>query len=629
MSDGGGAAPSAAARVTPLARVITFGLLSAFVLGLRFLWASPRQAEWFQAHLGYYVVLALLILTIVCFSRLSRTRGWLTWSYWRPHRFALVFVAAGSCFLHVHEPHMLRVLFDEPTHALVALSMHLDKTAMGATVSNYVGEAFVTGDPYAVSRPYFFPLLVSVLHDLTGYRVANVFVLNALLTPLVLLGAYLLAHRLGGRLAAWVAVALLVSVPLLAQNVTSGGYDVLNLTLVAALILLTMLYARSSDGERGAAMDLSLALALLLASTRAESVLYVVPWGVVTLVLWWRSRRVEMTRVAAIAPLFLIPAFMSNLHMTHNDVAMVAAMRTGGEAFFGVANLPRHLADAIYYFFRFDRESTNSLALSLLGGVGCVAWAVRVAGNARARRATATDAVFALFAVTAFAVYAFVLTQFWSSPLDPLAARFSLPVTLVLAVMAGWMVSQVAWLAARPRVVGGALLLWVVLAAAPAMSRATATSALTPAFADRYFLEFAKARDRRSAMYAMQGNASFIVNGFASTVLQRVRVLPAAHVRALKAGLYRDLFVMQTLQPVDGGGWKPQAGQELPPNIALATVDERAVGPFVLARISRFVGYTKPDGTLVTTASEDPDVAVRKNFATYEEWQRYRLSLYP
>jgi hypothetical protein len=607
-----------------LVLTVSAGLL----LGLRFAWAGPTQAEWFQAHLGYYVILALVILSLTFFVQVSRVRAWLTWTYWREHRSALILVAAGTLFLHLHEPHMLRVFYDEPTHALVALNMHLEKSAMGATVSNYVGETFVTGDPYPVARPYLFPLLVSVLHDVTGYRVANVFVLNFLLTPLVLLGAYLLAHKLGGRLAGYVAAGLLVTFPLLAQNATSGGYDVLNMALVAALMLVTLAYFRSAERSRGPLMNLSLALALLVGATRAESVLYLVPWGLVTLALWRRDRRVQLTSFAAVSPVFLLPGFMSNLHMLHNDAAMVADLRTGGQAFFAVANLPKHLAEAVYYFFHFDPESTNSVVLSLLGVIGLVVLLVQVAGSVRARRANSAEAVFAFFALCVLAIYLFVLTMFWSSPADPLAARFCLSLALVWSVTAGWLVAQVKWLKGHPRVVFGAVVLWGAVAAAPAMSRAYSTHGLTPAWADRYFIEFAESRDRRTTLYAMQGNASFVAGRFASTLLARVRLFPAVHVRAVKAGLYREVLVLQTLDPASGGRWQPRQGQELPANIVLETVDERLVGPFALARISRLVGYKKADGTLVTPSSDDPDIRLRET-ASYEEWKRYRLSLYP
>ncbi len=645
------AARAATPAVPTLARpsrAIAFGATALLVLSARFAWGTPAQAEWFQANLGYYMVFLLGAFAAYFFVRAARARGWFTRATWREHTSALLLIAAGSVFLHAFEPHLLRVYFDEPTHALVAMGMHLDKSAMGATVSNYVGDAFVTGDPYAVTRPYFFPLLVSVLHDLTGYRVQNVFVLNALLTPLVLLGAYLVAFAAGGRLAGWVAAALLVSFPLLAQNVTSGGYDALNMALVAALILATLAYWRSDGAARAATMDLCVAVALLLACTRAESILYLVPLGAVTLARWWREQRVELTWFAALSPLFLAPAFMTNLHMVRNDVAMQADLRAGGQGYFGLTNLPPHLADAVRYFFRFDLDATNSVILSTIGCVGFVWLVARAMGIGRARRiavggatgdavsaagGTAQDGapqvIVALFALSVFAVYLVMLAQFWSSPLDPLAARFCLSLSLMLAVAGGWAVARIPWLVAHPRVVGAALGVWTAMAAEPAMARATATHAMLPARADRYFMEYASARDHRTTMYAMQGNASFIANGFASTLIHRVRMLPAPHVRALKAGLYRDIFVLQTLQRADGDQWLAPEAQRFPPTVVLETVTEREIAPSVLARVSRLVGYRKPDGTLVTAASDDPAVNIRTAFANDDDARRYRLSLYP
>lgn len=61
---------------------------------------------------------------------------------------------------------------------------------------------------------------MSVLHDLTGYRPENVFALNTVLTFGLLGLAYLTGRNIGGRGAGAVAVLLLTSLPLLAQNAT-------------------------------------------------------------------------------------------------------------------------------------------------------------------------------------------------------------------------------------------------------------------------------------------------------------------------------------------------------------------------------------------------------------------------
>ncbi len=137
------------------------------LFGARYRWATPAWAERFQAALGYWFVLALLVVTIGYVVSLAIHPGWFTWARWRADRVALALIVAGTIVLHLHEPHMLRVLYDEPTHALAALSMHADQSAVGATVSNYVGATFVRSEPYAITRPYLFPLLASLIDDVS------------------------------------------------------------------------------------------------------------------------------------------------------------------------------------------------------------------------------------------------------------------------------------------------------------------------------------------------------------------------------------------------------------------------------------------------------------------------------
>lgn len=51
-------------------------------------------------------------------------------------------------------------------------------------------------DNYIDKRPLLYPFLVSLAHDLTGYRVLNAFLVNVALHPLLLGLAWWLARRL-------------------------------------------------------------------------------------------------------------------------------------------------------------------------------------------------------------------------------------------------------------------------------------------------------------------------------------------------------------------------------------------------------------------------------------------------
>jgi len=468
---------------------VKLGVLISFILaviGTRFFWVTTEGAIWFQSVLGYYIILALLVIWAIFSIRIARSQQWLRLVFWRKHCNACCIVVVGTIFLHVHEPHVMRVLYDEPSHAVEALVMHLDKSAALAGQSNYIGDTFMLSQHFPSFRQYLFPLLVSLLHDITGYRVANVFLLNFLLTPLVLLNGYFLGYKLAGKTAGLVTVGLLATFPLLAQVVTSGEYDVLNLGLLGLLVLFTMAYAREPAGSRSAWMNLSLATALLLALTRAESILYIFPWTIVTLVLWWRERRITLTGFSVTSPLFLLPNLMANLIMATGR-GTAERLRTKGESCFDISYLSRHISEAVYYFFNPDRGSTSSPLLAVLGLVGFIALLVYLLRATRTGRARPEELIFSLFMVAASATYMVVLTQFWSSPIDVIAARFCLPIMFIGGVVAGWFVLQFKWLATHPSVIGLGVILWTILGAAPTMSRSFATQSMAISRTEEYY----------------------------------------------------------------------------------------------------------------------------------------------
>jgi hypothetical protein len=564
------------------------------------------------------------------FVKAGQRQCWFSLGFWREHRVALWMVLAVAIFLHVHEPHVLRMLYDEPTHALTALEMHLDKQAVTAGQSNYIGDALILSRQNPSFRQYLFPLAVSLLHDFTGYRLANVFVLNGLITLVILLEAYFLAYKLGGKLAGYIAVAMLGALPLLAQVVTSGEYDALNLGVIGMLILFTMAYVQSSAQERGSLMDLSLSTALLVAVARTESVLYLLPWSLVTLLLWWRERDVKLTWFAVISPLFVLPNLMVTLLMATTGLGTDLEMRKEGVALVSITYLPKHLSEAIYYFFNFSRISTNNVLLVAIGMIGIIAFIVSLLGAVRAGRAIRRELVFVIFAVWVALVYMVVLTHFWSSPVDSMATRFCLPFMFVCAVAAGWFLVQFSWLRNHPSCILSCLLLWGILVAAPSASRAFSTHGSSTGSAEEWYLQYAATRDMRTTLFVARSNSSFASRRYAASVLVYLNGSPAVFVRALKAGLYHDIIVFQSMHPDPKvGAWKIAATDKISENIVLETLEERIFTPAYKARISRLVGYKRADGTLIVPSGNAPEIELKQTFADQAEWYDYYISLYP
>jgi len=133
--------------------------------------------------------------------------------------------------------------------------------------------------------------------------VANAFVLNALLSLVFIALVFLVGRRLGGIKAGVAAVLLVASIPLVHQNVASSGFELLNLVMILAVLWLGMRYAERPDTDRLGAFVLA---GILLAQTRYESALFVVPVGCVILYMWWRQGTVDLSWPIMVAPLLLV-----------------------------------------------------------------------------------------------------------------------------------------------------------------------------------------------------------------------------------------------------------------------------------------------------------------------------------
>src|SRR5262249_54655172 len=127
-------------------------------------------------------------------------------------------------------------------------------------------------------RPLFFPFLVSILHDATGYRPENPFYLNAILTWVLLGLSYLGGRALGGWRAGLLAAMWWITLPLLGQNARGGGFELLNIVMIILTALASGIYYQRRDATSMIAMIYS---GILLAQTRYESPLFLLPVAVV------------------------------------------------------------------------------------------------------------------------------------------------------------------------------------------------------------------------------------------------------------------------------------------------------------------------------------------------------------
>ncbi len=570
-------------------RLLLLVASGALAVAFGFVLVTPTTAEQLIAGGGYYYMLGLFALWVFFACRVAQARrevwrGWLRRPGW-----VGVALAVATAFVLWADTYQHKVLFDEYVLQATAWHMHATKE-IGTVVRAY--DLFGTWQPidtFVDKRPYFFTFLLSLVHDLTGYRIANVFVLNSALAAAFLAMTYWFARQLANRVGGLLAVALLATLPLVGQNATGAGMEMHNLAMLLFTLCAALLYLRAPDLDRAALLSLS---AVLLAQSRYESVLYVGPVALVLLLGWWRAGRMLLPWSAVAVPLLLVPYAWQSRVVTATP--LLWQLREGETARFSFAYLGRNLTGAVNFFFNIGPKLANSWYLSLLGFVA-LGWSVFAAARwlrAHPRTLPPPGALVTfLFGAGIAGNLTLLMFYYWSELDDVIASRFALPMCLLLALLAAVFVGRLAlrWPGA-PRAAFSGIVMFLLVSGFHAMAYRLYTSENLVMQEVDWEHDFVASRG--------QGPVLFITN--MSTIPWILWQTPALLEHAavgrgqqiawhMRQGTFREVLVAQALRPTSAEGkFGIDPDDILPPNFHLETVAERRFGAR-LARISRIV----------------------------------------
>ena len=608
----------------PERRGLLLVLVSALAVVIGFVSVPDRLAIGLVAKCGFWLVL-------VAFG------GWV-WSLHATFRpawpgreevrrwdwISIVVVGLGGVVLLVHESFGFKIVMDEIMLLGTSMSMHLDKSALTPTRGNDIQGAFVVVEGIVDKRPLFFPFLVSLLHDLTGYRPANAFVLNGLLAFGFLGLVFRLGLRLAGRVAGWLAVALFAGLPLLAQNATGGGFELLNLTMILATLLLGARWVERRDGP---ALNAFCLAGLLLAQVRYESVIFLLPVGLLVLWVWWREGRVILTWPVTLAPLLLLHVPLQHRIFQLRDSSWEMFSRPGYSEPFSLAYIPDNLAHALRFFFGAAADQPNSLVLSALGVVALPFFGLLLGRKLRGLAAEPPVQV----AVAAFAVgfalqFLLLMSYFWGGFDDVVIRRLSLPTHLALVI---------ALLAVLPDF-GRPAVVRVLLALAavgllgrniPSMAAHAYSQEYLPGRETAWRREFMAAQPQRD--YLMIDNDSPLwvshrISSTPTTVAVKRRTDIAFH---LRNRTFSAVYVFQRFNiDADTGRKTLREGDDLGPDFVLEPVTEARLQLLTLTRISRVTDIREGGASAVVrpVVRRGPE----KSAAEIEEGRRLFLESY-
>jgi hypothetical protein len=399
-----------------------------------FLCFDPAQCQNLVRRSGYLWMVVLSLLWLFAAVRLFRREPHLVARAWPGWTHTLIILAAWLWLLRM-DPFGYKVLFDEPVQVSTSLTLHTDRELASVVRAFTISDIFTVFTSHLDKRPPFFPFLVACLHDLTGYRLINAYIVNAAGTLALLVFVWHLGRKVaGGNEGGACFVGLLATLPTLGVTSTGAGMELINLTLIGLLAVTAFAYAESPTSDRLSVMVLS---ALLLAYTRYESVLYIATVGAVWLCVCCRERRIYSGWAWIMLPLALV------LYGWHNTVLSntpaLWELRENQSDRFSLAYAANNLRHAGIFLFNTGRNISNSVLLTVLGLLG-LGMAVVQLFRRRSSLSSSTWIVFLAIAAGVLVNFALLMCYYWGELDDPIVTRLSLPFHLLLAMfaVAGW-----------------------------------------------------------------------------------------------------------------------------------------------------------------------------------------------
>jgi hypothetical protein len=591
-------------------RLWLFALISAVSAAIGFILVPNRLVTEVVTNTGYWCVLAAFVLFMralwctyrgdLAAVRASGVRGF-DWA-------TLAVVGLGGTVLIVHESFGFKVVMDEVMLAGTSMSMHLNRNVLVPMRGSDVQGAFVIIQGNIDKRQLFFPFLVSILHDFTGYRPENAFVLNAVLI-FVFLGLVNAAGRmLAGRRAGWLGVALFAGLPLLAQNATGGGFELLNILMILATLLLGARFIERRDGASFTAFCYS---AMLLTQVRYESVIFLVPVVAVIILVWRREGRVILTWPVMVLPVLMIHCALHTRIFDMNASAWQLQSKPGFTSPFSLSYIfgpPRNLEHAIGFFFGKPTDQPNSYVFSVLGCIGLIFFLLFAAKRVRALASeSAISVTTILFSIGFAAQLGLMMCYFWGQFDDAIIRRLSLPTHL-------WMV--LALLAVLPqfpkpavvRTLLGVVLLGILAQGVPSMAAHAYNQEYLAGLETAWRRQFVADQPRKDYLVIDNDSILWLVHEVSATTVEVAKQRRVDLAFFIRTHTFSNIYVFQRYL-IDAGTGKltVREGDDLGPDFVLEPVRSERLLTLTQTRISRLVAIR--DGTGIISRQE-PDIVV-------------------
>jgi hypothetical protein len=575
-------------------KVWLFALIAVASAATGFFLVPDRFAMATVIATGYWCVLAAFVLFVRALWRtfrgdLAAARaaglGGVDWA-------SLAVVAVGGTILIVHESFGFKIVMDEVMLAGTSMSMHLNRSVIVPVRGSNIQGAFVIIEGMMDKRQLFFPFLVSILHDITGYRPENAFVVNGILIFIFLALVNAAGRKLAGRMAGWLGVALFAGLPLLAQNATGGGFELLNIVMILSTLLLGARFIERRDGDSFTAFCYS---AMLMTQVRYESGIFLVPVVLIILLVWLREGRTVIPWPVMLIPVLMIHCALHNRIFDLRASAWQMASKPGYTTPFSLRYafgppFPGNVAHAIGFFFGKPTDQPNSYVLSALGCIALFFFVLLAVKKVRSlARETSISTATIIFALGFAAQLGLMMCYFWGQFDDAIIRRLSLPTHLwmVLAIFA--VLPQFP----RPAVVKtllGVAVLGLLAQGVPSMAAHAYNQEYLAGLETAWRRQFIAEQPRKDYLVIDNDSILWIAHEVSATTVEVAKARRADLSFFMRTHTFSNIYVFQRyLIDPDTGKMVLRDGDDLGPDYVLEPVRAERLVTLTQTRISKLV----------------------------------------
>ncbi len=344
--------------------IFTFimSLLATFLLG--FFLPHAWQVNTYQYFAWHFMFASFMLLIFSLYNAEPAIKLFATL---RQKCKAVVLATLIVCLGFLLSGPDFRILADETNLLGVSLEMHENTRTVLPVESLY----FYHGMRRPISektemRPPAYPFMLSLLHNISGYRPANAFIFNAFCAWLTLILLFLFVDQREARLWGYIAMLALASYPVFVQYFTSAGFEVFNLTM---LMLAFYLLDKFIETENLWSLVALVATLVIAAHSRYESILAIFCiMPVVFKFLPPDFRQSWREKLIFAFPLLLLPAFWLRAITWEASRFQV---ETIAEAF-SIANLWPNLKGALMFFLSGRSQKFAGPILTMCAMIGFI-----------------------------------------------------------------------------------------------------------------------------------------------------------------------------------------------------------------------------------------------------------------